>query len=72
MNKGLQFKKLFDQVRIGEMILRNRIVMPPMGTGLSPDGLVNERLLGYYEERAKGGVGLIISHIVTPRRTSVF
>jgi 2,4-dienoyl-CoA reductase-like NADH-dependent reductase (Old Yellow Enzyme family)/thioredoxin reductase len=43
------------------MKVRNRIVMPPMGTNFSsPDGYVTEQLKNYYEARAKGGVGLII------------
>jgi len=56
-----QFKKLFEQGRIGSMSLNNRLVMPPMGTSLgSDDGFVTQRAIDYYEERAKGGVGLII------------
>jgi len=53
--------KLFEPFKIGTMKLKNRIVMPPMGTNFSTeDGLVTQRLKNYYVERAKGGVGLII------------
>jgi len=53
--------KLFEPIKIGTMKLRNRIVMPPMGTNFaSEDGFVTKRLVNYHVERAKGGVGLII------------
>lgn len=43
------------------MNLRNRIVMPAMRTVFAaPNGAVTKRLIDYYVERAKGGVGLII------------
>ena len=55
------FKKLFEPGWIGQMKVKNRIVMPPMGSGLGcGDGRVSQRMKEYYEERARGGVGLII------------
>ena len=57
-----QFKKLFNLGRIGSIEIKNRIVMNAMGTLLeSADGSVGDRLTDYYEERAKGGAGLIVS-----------
>lgn len=42
------------------MDLRNRIVMPAMRTAFAtPNGAVTRRIIDYYVERAKGGVGLI-------------
>ena len=53
--------RLWEPFRIGQMELRNRIVMPPMGTNYAnEEGYVTERLKNYYEARARGGVGLII------------
>lgn len=53
--------RVFEPFKIGTMELKNRIVMPPMGTNFAAeDGSVTERLKNYYVERAKGGVGLII------------
>lgn len=53
--------KLFEPCRIGSMELRNRIVMPALNTKFSSEqGAVTPRLSSYYEERAKGGVALII------------
>lgn len=55
------FNKLSESVQIGEMVLRNRMVMAPMGTAFaSPEGRVTEEMKGYYEARAKGGVGMVI------------
>lgn len=51
---------LFDEVKIGNLTLKNRLVMPPMGfqtTG--SDFSVSQRQEDYYVERAKGGFGLI-------------
>ncbi len=63
MNNGgnVQFRKLFEPGWIGQMELRNRIVMPPIGTNLAcEDGSVSQRTKDYYEARAKGGAGLVI------------
>ena len=47
--------------RIGELELRNRIAMTPMGSNLAlSTGHLGERITRYYEERARGGVGLVI------------
>jgi 2,4-dienoyl-CoA reductase-like NADH-dependent reductase (Old Yellow Enzyme family)/thioredoxin reductase len=56
-----RFKKVFEPTSIGKMQLKNRIVMPPMGTNYAEaGGAVSQRMLDYYEARARGGVGLII------------
>ncbi len=47
---------------IGPLKLRNRVVMAPMGTNYSTtDGLSTERDRAYYAERARGGVGMIMT-----------
>jgi 2,4-dienoyl-CoA reductase (NADPH2) len=46
---------LFDPIDLGRIELKNRIVMPAMGLGY-----VGKRLRNFYEERAKGGVALIV------------
>ena len=56
-----RFKRIFEQANIGQMKLKNRIVMPPMGTNYAEaGGAVSQRMLDYYEARARGGAGLII------------
>lgn len=53
--------QLWQPFRIGQMELRNRIVMPPMGTKhASPEGYVTDEVKDYFEARARGGVSLII------------
>jgi 2,4-dienoyl-CoA reductase-like NADH-dependent reductase (Old Yellow Enzyme family)/thioredoxin reductase len=48
--------------RIGKLVLKNRVVMAPMGTNYSTtDGLSTERDKLYYEERAIGGVAAIMT-----------
>lgn len=55
---------LFQPVQIGSMMVKNRVVMPPMGTNFAtPDGLVTQRHLDYYGARAKGGAGLVIVEV---------
>ena len=57
----MRLQRLFEPAKIGTMTVRNRIVMPAMDTNLgSRDGFVTPRMLDYYDERARGGAGLII------------
>ncbi len=56
-----KLRKLFEPVNIGKLELRNRIVMPALNTKFGTEfGAVSDRMIDYYVERAKGGVGLII------------
>ena len=55
-----RFETLFSPFRLGNLELKNRIVMPPMATNFAgPDGAVNERHIAYYVKRIKGGVGYV-------------
>jgi 2,4-dienoyl-CoA reductase (NADPH2) len=58
-------KSLFEPIIIGQIELKNRIVMPAMGIGaaLCPEGRITERFKSLYAERARGGVGLIVCSI---------
>ena len=54
--------KAFEPGFIGDLEIKNRIVMAPMISNLAnSDGSSNENLVRYLEERAKGGTGLIIT-----------
>ncbi len=53
--------QLLSKSSIGKMKLKNRIVMAPMGTSSDSDGGFSVRTIRYFEERAKGGTGLIIT-----------
>ncbi len=62
LNIKNRYDELFTPFSIGNMEVRNRIVMSPMGTyGANMDGSASEGLARYFEERAKGGVGAIIT-----------
>ena len=56
---------LLTPIRIRSMEVANRVVMPPMGTGLGIEGgTVSEANLAYMKRRAQSGAGLIITEIV--------
>jgi len=58
----MSYETLFSPGKIGSLVLKNRVVMAPMVMGTAnTDGTPGELSLRYYEERAKGGVGLIIT-----------
>ena len=60
----MKYEKLFTPMNIGGCEIKNRIVMSPMLMGFGQfDGCTTEMLMDYYEERAKGGTGLIITEI---------
>lgn len=60
------YEKLFSPGRIGTLTIPNRIAMTAASASLSqPDGTMTEEMLAYYEARAKGGVGLIITEMVS-------
>ena len=57
----MDFPNLMQSFQMKRLALRNRIVMAPMLSRLcDPDGIVSQKLIDYYAERAKGGAGLII------------
>ncbi len=57
----MKFEKLFQPFNLGGIELKNRFVMPAMSTGfVTKDGFATGQLVDYFEERARGGVGLII------------
>lgn len=58
------YPRLFEKGHIGSLTLKNRTVMTSMTTGYAGlDGAPTEQLCRYYEERARGGVGLIVTEI---------
>lgn len=55
------FRKLFEPYTVKSMTVKNRIVMTPIGTNFAEHtGEVNEKIIKYYKQRAKGGAGLIV------------
>ncbi|MHA1149972.1 MAG: oxidoreductase [Promethearchaeota archaeon] len=56
----MKFLKLFSPLKIRNMTLSNRIVMPAMHLNLADNGYSTKRLEDFYAERAKGGAGLLL------------
>jgi len=57
----MAFKRLLSPIDIGTLHLKNRIVMPAMGTGYAAeDGNATERLIDYFVARAAGEAALLI------------
>jgi len=61
---------LLEPKNIANLELKNRIVMAPMNLGglNNSDGSLSERAIEYFTERARGGVGLIITGTVRVTR----
>lgn len=58
-------KQLFQKGYIGNCLVKNRVVMTSLTTGFAGlDHEPSEQSMAYYEERAKGGVGLIITDVL--------
>lgn len=67
MTSGLYpYDHLFSPIRINRLTVKNRLVMGPMGNVNMCDetGKPNEKMLAYFTERAKGGVGLITTGLI--------
>lgn len=58
----MAFDMLFSPIKIGGVVIKNRIALAPMGICLNPESNeIDENYVAYFEARAKGGVGLITS-----------
>lgn len=66
------YPHLFSPIKIGETIVKNRIFMPPLSTNLGEKGYVTDELVEHYKARAKGGVGLFVTEVVTVEPTYVY
>jgi len=60
-----KYEHLFEPIQVGKKVIKNRVWMPPISTNLANKGYVTDELVQHYGMRAKGGVGLIVSEVVT-------
>lgn len=67
-----KYPYLFSPIKIGKQIVKNRIFMPPLSTNLGNKGYVTDELIEHYRARAKGGVGLFVTEVVTVEPTYVY
>jgi 2,4-dienoyl-CoA reductase (NADPH2) len=68
---NIRYPHLLAPLDLGFTTLKNRVVMGSMHTGLEdvPDGY--DRMASFYAERARGGVGLIVTGGFAPNRDSI-
>lgn len=65
----MAFRHLFNPIKLDRLEIKNRVAMAPMGTDLAhPIRLWGEEEIAYFAERARGGVGLIISPFTAATR----
>ena len=57
----MKFEKTFTPYKIGNLMIKNRLIMPAMDSGMfSLEGGVVQSTLDYYGARAAGGFGSLI------------
>jgi len=54
-----RLRNLLSPIKIGTMELKNRVEFAPVTDNYGIDDYVTDRMIKFYEDRAKGGVGLI-------------
>lgn len=60
----MEFTKLLEKGKIGNLEIKNRFVMPPMGTlHANEKGEVTDSMIAYYKKRAEGGFGLVFIEV---------
>lgn len=60
------YDKIFTPLDLGFTTIKNRILMGSMHTGLEEEKNGFEKMAAFYGERAKGGVGLIVTGGIAP------
>ena len=68
MSTHPRYPHIFSPLDLGHTRLKNRILMGSMHTGLEEAEQGFERMAAYYAERARGGVGMIITGGIYPNR----
>jgi len=63
---------LFTPIRIGNLTVRNRFVIPGMQRGFMNDGAPTPKMVEYMRRCAAGGVGLVISESTSPDHPSAY
>jgi len=53
------FDKLFEPIKINSVTSRNRVVYPALALMYSMDNSINQRYINYFQEKARGGAGIV-------------
>lgn len=57
----MAFEAMFQPIQIGKLTIRNRVLSTAHAEVYATDGgMTTDRYVKYYEEKAKGGIGLAI------------
>lgn len=62
----MKYKHIFEPLDLGFTTLKNRVLMGSMHTGLEEEKNGIDKIAAYYAERARGGVGLIVTGGIAP------
>ena len=63
--------KLLDEIKVGNLTLKNRVMFPPLTTGYEErDGSIGERSFNFYTRLAKGGAAYVVIGDVAPVNTA--
>lgn len=61
---------LFTPIKVGNIILKNRIIFPPLTTGYEDkNGAITKKSIEFYKRIAAGGVSYIVIGDISPVRT---
>jgi 2,4-dienoyl-CoA reductase-like NADH-dependent reductase (Old Yellow Enzyme family)/thioredoxin reductase len=67
----MPFNATFKQMKVRNVLIKNRMIIPPMGCNTCDlEGNMDQDTIDYYEARARGGYGLIIVEVTTIQKHS--
>jgi 2,4-dienoyl-CoA reductase-like NADH-dependent reductase (Old Yellow Enzyme family) len=66
-----EFEELFEPTAIGDVELRNRLMMTGHTTNYASGDDITQQLIDYYVERAEGGIGLIVMAYLANHPTAI-
>ena len=65
-----EFKHLFSPGKIGNLELKNRLIMPAMGSGMQAATVLSQTSFHYHRVRAAGGTAMLTVEIAAVHPTS--
>lgn len=66
------FAHLFTPLRVGDLLLKNRVLSSGHDTVMADHGHVTDQLVAYHRARAEGGVGLIVLQVAGVHPTAKY
>ena len=56
----MEYRHLFEPLKIGNLVVPNRMFMPAMHLGMSPTGMPSEDFIEFYNRVSSGGAGMVV------------